>query len=45
METKLFKKAASQVIHGAPNNPLSQYCLVFLAFLNFMSKNKSSEKI
>ena len=44
-ETKLYKKAASQVIHGALNNPLSQYCLVFLAFVNFMSKNKSSEKI
>ena len=44
-ETKLYKKAASQVIHGALSNPLSQYCLVFLAFANFMSKNKSSEKI
>ena len=44
-ETKFYKKAVSQVIHGALNNPLSQYCLVFLAFLNFMSKNKLSEKI
>ena len=35
-ETKLYKKTASQVIHGALNNPLSQYCLFFLAFLNFV---------
>ena len=27
----------------ALNNPLSQYCLVFLGFLNFMFKGKSSE--
>ena len=25
------------VIDGALNNPVSQYCFVFLAFLNFMS--------
>ena len=31
-ETKLYKKATSQVIHGALNNPLRQYCLVFLCF-------------
>ena len=37
-ETKLYKEAASQVIHEALNNPLSQYCLVFLGFLNFMLK-------
>ena len=35
-ESKLYKKASSQVIHGALNNPLSQYCLAFLGFLNFM---------
>ena len=34
-ETKLYKKAASQVIHGALDNPLSRYGLVFLSFLNF----------
>ena len=44
LESKLYKKVASQVIHGALNNPLSQDCLVFLGFLNFMFKGKSSEK-
>ena len=44
-ETKLYKKAASHVFHGALNNSLSQYCLVWLAVVNFMSTNKSSEKI
>ena len=44
-ETKLYKEGASQVIHGALNNPLCQYCLVFPGFLNFMCEDKSSEKI
>ena len=43
-EMKLYKKAASQPIYGALNNPVSQHYLVFLGFLNFMFRDKSSEK-
>ena len=43
-ETKLHKKAASQPIYGPLNNPVSLHYLVFLGFLNFMFRDKSSGK-
>ena len=39
-ETKLYKKVAKQVIQGALNNPLSQYCLVCIAQILCLKINR-----
>ena len=43
-ETKLYKMVALQGDSWGPEHPLSQYYLVFLAFVNFMSKNNRQRR-